>query len=528
MKKKSTRAKFTPDRILEKIEYTLVNTADRFSTKNPIPNYRIFSLILVSLLIGVFVSSFYNLIFKELLLPTLIILIFQTGICYIFKKTYPIKISLLTSFCFFCGILIFSYSNTKLLNFDLPFGQEKEFVAVVDSIPDRSGSKQNFYIKTSDFSGKTKIYLQTSKHPEFFYSDKLSVKGKIEKPANFADFDWINYLKRYGTVATIRDPKIKTISNNSGNQFVSTLYNFREKFKVAVEKNLPEPESSLAIGILIGEKQNFSDEILNQFNRSGITHIIALSGYNVTIIVIFLSAILLGILSRKQIFFLSAILIILFVIMTGASSSVIRAAIISLLVVFGKTIGRKADKANLILLSATIMVLINPFVLKFDLGFQLSFLAFLGLICFSTIWNKIFEKKIFANTPKFILMAISETLSAQILVLPLILFSFGRISIIAPVTNVLILSIIPLTMGMVFAATILYWLVAPIGHLAFPYSYLPLKYILVVSKYFANMRFSSIEIAGNWQILFVIFYSILVSAGIIIIQKTLWREKPIQ
>ena len=487
----------------------LSETAIGGESYGPIPNYRVLTIFLATFLAGVFIASFFNLDFFQIyyfgIITTLVIVAANFLI-----NGYLTKIFSAAATMFLIGFLLFSYTNTKLSNLNLPFDQNVEFSGIISSYPNIDGNSQNFYLETTDFGPVKKIYVSTSVFPNYSYGNKIKIKTTITRPINISSFDWVSYLKRFGTVATTANsPEIALISADGGNKLLKKLYAVRKSFEIAVQKTLPEPESSLGIGILIGSKQGFSKDLINDFAKVGITHIIALSGYNVTIIIIFLTDILLGLISRKKIFILSIMLICGFVAMTGAASSVIRAAIITLLIAFGKTIGRRADMTNLILLSAAAMVAINPFVLRFDTGFQLSFLAFTGLVYFSPIVEKIFSKKFFKVWPNFIKSAVTETLSAQIFVLPLILSTFGLISIIAPVTNVLILPTVPAIMLFVFLSTIIYWIVPVIGKLTFLICYLPLKYIILVSEYFARLPIAAIQISGNWQTGIIIIYILL-------------------
>lgn len=484
-----------------------------------IPAYRIFTLLLASFLAGVFVASFFDLDFFQIYSYVIIFSLIIFAITFIFRG-FIIKIISAAAIIFLGGFLLFSFVSTRLNNIVLPFGQEKEFSGTVVSYPSIDGNSQSFYFQTTDFGRPIKIYISTSRFPTYSYGNNLKIKTTLKTPTNFSDFDWINYLKRYGTVATTSsNPQISLISSGSDNKILTKLYAVRRSFEQVVQKTLPEPESSLGIGLLIGSKQGFGQDLINDFAKVGITHIIALSGYNVTIIIIFLTDILLGYLTRRQIFFVSLILILLFVAMTGAASSVIRASIITLLIAYGKTIGRKADMTNLILLSAAIMVAINPFVLRFDVGFQLSFLAFIGLVYFSPIIALIFNRRFFKLWPNFIKSAVTETLSAQIIVLPLILSSFGLVSLIAPITNVLILPLIPAAMLFVFLSTLIYWILPVIGKLAFLICYLPLKYILATAQYFAKLPVSAIQISDRWQTTIIIVYILIVAATFIKFRK---------
>jgi len=493
-----------------------------------LPNFRIFTFLMVFFVLGIFISSYFNLNFFNIYSWVVIILIFTSGIYYILNGNSLIKLSIIFGFSFFLGFLLFAYSNTKLSKINILYDQNIEFTAIIDSYPENDNSKQKFYVKTYNLEQNIRLLIETARYPEYQYGDIIKISGKIEKPKNFSDFDYINYLKRFSVSGIVRYAEIQGVGKNANNKVLSYLFSLRKHFETVVRKNLPEPESTLGIGILIGSKEGFTDELMDQFNKVGITHIIALSGFNITIIIFFLSLMLLGIVGRKINFIISIILIVLFVAMTGASSSVIRAAIISLLLVFGTTIGRRADKTNLILLAAVVMITINPFVLRFDLGFQLSFLAYLGLIYFSDIFQNIFNLRYLKKTPPIIKTAATETLSAQIVVLPLLLTTFGRVSIIAPITNILILPIIPASMLLVFLSVIIYTIIPSLGHLAFLISYLPLKYVILATKFFSALSFSAITVSKNWQISISVIYLLLLFSIILINKFKKWQTRQTQ
>jgi len=202
----------------------------------------------------------------------------------------------------------------------------------------------------------------------------------------------------------------------------------------------------------------------------------------------------------------------------------VRAAIISLLLIYGTTIGRKADKANLLLLAAGVMAAFNPFVLRFDVGFQLSFLAYFGLVYFSEIIMKILSWKKINLIPQTIKLVLSETLSAQIIVLPLLLTTFGRISLIAPVSNILILPLIPLTMLIVFISVLIYIIFPSAGQILFIVTLLPLKYIIFIADHLSQVPISSIEITKDLQTASSIMY-ILFIIGFFTYIKSKWLKK---
>jgi competence protein ComEC len=358
--------------------------------------------------------------------------------------------------------------------------------------------------------------------PEVNYGDEIKLSGTIMKPGKFDSFDYGQYLKRYLIFGVVNSPSNITDSGLSLNPFEKVkreLFYVSDYFENSLNRILPEPNASLAAGLILGIKRNIPESFKNDLSTTGLTHIIALSGYNVTIIVAVFSSLLLGILSRKRIFILGTVLVILFVLMTGAASSVVRAAIFSLLVIFGRTIGRQADFTNLLILAAVVMILLNPYVLRLDVGFQLSFLAFSGLVYLSPIVKKFFERKSFAQVPEFIKSILTETLSAQIAVLPLILAVFGRISIISPLANVLVVFMVPFAMAFSFVAGLLGIFFYPVGQFLGLFAWVTLEYIIKMTTLLARFPFASISFSQKTWLVSIFLYILVLVATYLFSKK---------
>ena len=211
---------------------------------------------------------------------------------------------------------------------------------------------------------------------------------------------------------------------------------------------MPPEKAALIAGMTIGAKEGFSKEFKDKMSISGTTHIVALSGYNISIISLNVLAILALFLTRSASFYITVAVISLFVLMTGAEASAVRAAIMGILALFAKERERQFSMKNAIIFAATGMVLVNPRVLVFDLGFQLSFAALLGIVYFLPVLQKIFrfEKSGFFSWRENAL----TTISAQLAVVPLLLGKFGTVSLTSIFANILILGAVPLTMGLGF------------------------------------------------------------------------------
>ncbi len=460
--------------------------------------YRIFTLLALFFLIGVLVASFTNPSFGRSWMVILLIifcLFFCSFLNFLFRNYFLALTSFILIFLFL-GLLNYAWFAAKN-NIVLPFNSEINITGRVAERPQINPTNQKLIVEyyLGDQSKNARILVTVPRFPAIKYDDIIQIKGTLAKPPVFDDFDYSGYLKRYLVFGLINQPKSLTYLDHDQNlwgKFIGGLYDFSARFESAINSVLPEPHASLAAGILLGVKRNIPDDLMTALNKTGLTHIIALSGYNVTIIVIVFSELFVAVLGRRRIFIYGSIFILLFVLMTGAASSVVRAAIFSFLVLFGQLIGRQADQTNLMLLAAVLMVAVNPFVLRYDTGFQLSFLAFAGLIYFSPQFKKLFERKNLKKIPKLIKSPLIETLGAQTAVFPLIWYQFGRVSLIAPLANILVLPLIPLSMGLIFVAGIaamIYWSLGQIcGYIAWPV----LEYIIKIVEYLAKVPWAAI------------------------------------
>ncbi len=489
--------------------------------------FRVFTILISGFLVGILTSSYLEFDFQkswQIFAYVAIALLFVALFNFIYKNKILTIVNWALIFIIL-GIGYYSYFDQRS-NVSLPYDQEIGLTGTIVKKVERDYKKQKITLRITDSdteegTDKVNILVNAPHYPEYRYGDIIRLSGKIVEPGEFDGFDYSIYLRRYLTFGVVYRPEAIEKIGESDTFITSTkkaLYSTSLAFEKSLNSSFAEPHASLSSGLILGVKRNMPDEFLEALNFTGLTHIIALSGYNVTIIVVALSALLLPVMGRKKVFWLSLILVIAFIILTGAASSVVRAAIFSMLIIFARTIGRRGDQVNIMLLAALIMVLINPYVLHDDLGFQLSFLAFSGLIFVSPILEKIFLHKKISKTPDWILLPLRETLSAQIAVTPIILIAFGRVSLIAPLSNLLVLWIIPLAMLLVFVVG-LSGIVLPILGKALAYLAWPaLAYIISVTRGLSKIPYSSISSEDNLFIIGIVLYMVLLSA-------ILWLKK---
>jgi competence protein ComEC len=214
---------------------------------------------------------------------------------------------------------------------------------------------------------------------------------------------------------------------------------------------------------LIGQRSTLPQQITDALTAVGLVHIVAVSGYNLTIIIRGVGRLKLG--SKYQKLIVSLALIVGFVLVTGFSASIVRAALVSGLSLWAWYYGRHVKPLVLISFAAAITGLWNPFYVWGDLSWYLSFLAFFGVLVIAPVIAARFFKK----SPKLLTMVLLETLSAELMTLPLVLMTFGQLSIIALVANVLVVPWVPLAMLLSAVAGLAGMLIPQFaGWLAFP------------------------------------------------------------
>jgi competence protein ComEC len=271
-------------------------------------------------------------------------------------------------------------------------------------------------------------------------------------------------------------------------------------------RNFSGDSGALLSGIMLGARADFSEEMKLAMQGSGTTHLVALSGYNIAVLMLAISYALGRFLKRNLTFWLTTIAIILFVLMVGAGASVTRAALMGFLALLSGRVGRAYDFRNAAILAAVLMVLYDPRVLRFDLGFGLSFAALLGITLISPALKKLFgwTKENFSEIKEQAL----TTFSAELAVMPLIVFNFSYFSIFGVLANILILWLVPLLMFLGFIFGLLALISEPLGFAISWLMQIILFYMLAVIKFFGKF---SLPLALNFWI-FGLIYILAISS----------------
>ncbi len=396
---------------------------------------------------------------------------------------------------------------------------------IVDE-PDEREMNTRLTVRVEKADGKdnsihTKLLVVASREPKYRYGDRLRIEGKVEHPKDFIDevtsreVSYRMHLSKDGIFYEIFQPRIELVGKGEGNFIVEKLFAFKNAFIQKVNTLIPEPHASLLGGLVVGAKQSLGKELLDDFRTVGVIHIVVLSGYNITIIALFIEWIL-SRLKKHLRLIVAAIVMTLFALMVGGSATVIRATVMALLVLLARGTGRIYQVTRALLLAGFLMLLHNPKILVFDVSFQLSFLATVGLIYVSPL----IEPKVRFVTERFHMREIVvATLATQVFVLPFLLYKTGVLSVVSLPANLLILSAIPLTMLFGFLAG-LFAFVSPVFALPFAYiAYGLLAYELAVVSWLSKFSFSAISITYFPLWLVISWY------GVYAVLLIVWRRK---
>lgn len=314
--------------------------------------------------------------------------------------------------------------------------------------PDLRRDDVRYFVCPQDYEGR--FLVKNNLYPRFEYGDVVKVAGRLETPFEEKEFSYKNYLRIFKTDSIMQSASGLSLVEE-GHGFLNALFKFKNWFLGFLEFQLMEPASSLVAGLVLGVRKGFSDAVMEQFNITGLTHIIAVSGYNVSMIIVIVNS-LLGFVPRQIRFYLITVFLILFMIITGGSASVVRAVIMGVIALAALENGRQQFFARTIILTALMMGLWNPAFVMYDAGMHLSFLSTLGVVYLAPLLDFKWLPESGGIREAFIL-----TIAAQLATMPILIFQFGRISLVSPFANLAVAPLLPLCMLFGFMAFVFAW-----------------------------------------------------------------------
>jgi len=351
------------------------------------------------------------------------------------------------------------------------------------------------------------ILLQTDRFPVIEYGTRLTAVGQLETPPEFEDFSYKAYLARQQMHSIMRRAQIEVLETGQGSPFYHAIYAFKAKAQTAINQILSDPQAGLLSAILLGNRHNLPADVVEEFRVAGISHIIAISGLHVAVLIGVLVAVTKPFLSRRAALPFILVILGMYTIMVGASPSVMRAAIMgSIYLLAAGFRGRHIYAPAVLMAAAFIITLINPLLL-WDVGFQLTFAAVMGLLLYAQpmmrwgrarvengrLGNSSFHP--FINS--FIIDPIAVTVAIQILTIPLVIFYFGRWSLVSIPANLLTLPALPPTIVLGGLATLIQMAIPALGQLFGWLVWIFLSWMLTVARFFAAVPGASLYMEIN-------------------------------
>ncbi len=354
------------------------------------------------------------------------------------------------------------------------------------------------------------------------YGDRVEVSGELAPLPESLGESYRQYLVRKGISSYMAYPRVHWLESNAGSSLLTALYQLRESGVRTLNAILPQPESSLLAGILLGEDGNIPDPVQEAFRETGTAHLIAISGSNIAILIGLFIMLFRRWLPRPWAVLLASAAIFLYTLLVGAQASVVRAAVMGGMGLVGaELLGRRQAGVNSLALTAALMALFDPLVL-WDLGFQLSFAATLGMILLGgplqlkfTAW---LARRLPSERAQQIARPVGEyfllTLAAQLATLPVILGSFGNISLSTVLANPLVLPVQPLVMILGGISLLAGWIWLPLGQLLAGLVWPLLAFTIRVVEWLGGLS-GEVTLTGPTGWIFAaLFYSLIFGLGV--------------
>ncbi|PIE85712.1 hypothetical protein CSA08_00340 [Candidatus Gracilibacteria bacterium] len=456
---------------------------------------KLFDFFTISLLLGVFINNLLISYLSSLMVLLIGIILFFN--LYIYIKKYFLFI-IIVSIGFIIGITLSFFSldkinekekildkyifnkndtNFEILELHKVKDFEKEYIAKVKKINDKHINKNIYSIIIVPFN------FDLNK------GDIIKTKVKIYKFKDFGHFEYKNYMLSKNIYFKSYVNSFERAGKKEVNLLTKWTLETRQKILSIIKEIYPKQEAIFLGGILIGARENIPKELKTNFNNSGLTHFIAVSGFNITILIIFLGFIL-----KYFPFIIRIIAITIFIsfftFLVGDNAPVIRASIMGLVGYYIVISGRKTNNLSIILFTAMIMTIISPLAINYDISLHLSFLAVLGIIYTQNFFGKIFYflPSTFAIKEAFVL-----TLASLSFTLPMMIFNFGQISLLSPIANIAITWSIPIAMLLGFLSIILYMILPGLGIFIGFFDWILLKYDMFIVNFFGELDFALLK-----------------------------------
>ncbi len=362
------------------------------------------------------------------------------------------------------------------------------------------------------------VLVQVGRYPSYGYGDVLEVQGNLETPPEFPDFSYRAYLAARDIHTMLRLPHVQVLAEGQGNPVYAVLYTFKAHAQATIAGIIPDPEASLLTGILLGNERGIPASVQEAFARTNTAHVIAISGFNIAIIAGYLSQAGQRLFGRRRAVYFVVAGIVAYTVLVGASPSVVRAAIMGGMGVVALHLGRQNDALNAVAVSASLMTLHNPFAL-WDVGFQLSFAATLGLILlvprFQTLTQALLGRFLPGDRAEQAIGLVNDavivTLAAQVATWPIIVYNFRQLAALGMIANFLVLPAQPAVMIWGGLATIAGLIFQPAGQALGWVAWLFLAYTIRMVEAAAQLPFAFVTVDNVPMLVPAMYYALLLT-----------------
>ena len=389
---------------------------------------------------------------------------------------------------------------------------------------------ESIFTNSDTFTTNGQVLVETFILTDVKYGDHIRATGSLIMPAEWDTFSYADYLGRQGVFTIMPYAGVEVLESGYGNSFLASLLELKQTIQQQIAQALPEPQAGLLMGILLGNERGISPELADDFSRVGASHVVAISGFNMVIV----SSIVMRFFEqvfreRKVLAVVTGIIVIaVYTILVGANIAVVRAALMSILLVVSGLFNRNTYVPASLALVTLSLSIFSPSVIQ-DVGFQLSFLAVLGLALFadplSIRFRRFLERWLPEGQANVIHAFLNEPLivsiAAQITTLPLIILYFGRLSILALPVNVLIVPVQSILLILAMIAVVVSFISPLIGGLLYWMDMVFLSWTIGIVRTFARFDFADLAFNIDGRLIQV-FYIFLFGGAIMSATRPTW------
>ena len=366
---------------------------------------------------------------------------------------------------------------------------------IVSSEPSIQGMNQQIVINRvsiADHSVFGRILIKLNAFTSVHYGDTVSLNCALQVPEPANGFDYARFLQAKGILATCEFPKFVDVVPLKTFSFIRSVLSIKQNLVFQMNRLFPEPHASFLFGVVFGGNVGLDKDVQTDFSRTGTSHILAASGFNVSLFTfVFLGWIIQTPLGKRRGIIVTAFLLFVYVVMAGASAAVVRAAILGAVILLGAFINRRASILNALLLAAVLILFFNPRVLLDDVGFQLSFVATAAILYLVPRLDKYF---LFVPETFGMREALVGSLSAILLTLPIMFWQFGSISLVAPLVNLFVLPFIPIVMAVTLIALVVSIVWLPLGMIAAIPAWAGSWFMLTIITLFSSLSIAYVPV----------------------------------